>query len=62
MRNNPPQRGGLKHIPKFRPERAVPIRFALPFQGDDVCGFTRRVAAGCYAMSFQDEIFLKYFN
>jgi hypothetical protein len=34
---------------------------SLPLQGDGVCGFTRRVATGCYALSFQDEIFFKVF-
>ncbi|MDR1270809.1 MAG: hypothetical protein LBK82_14940 [Planctomycetaceae bacterium] len=29
MRNNPPQRGGLNPPRQFRPERAMPIRFAL---------------------------------
>jgi hypothetical protein len=29
LHNNPPQRGGLKHTPKFRPSRAMPIRVAL---------------------------------
>jgi hypothetical protein len=37
------------------------LTIPLPFQGDGVYGFTRRVAAGCYAMSFQDEIFIKVF-
>ncbi|MDR1268935.1 MAG: hypothetical protein LBK82_05370 [Planctomycetaceae bacterium] len=32
----------------------------LPFQGDCVYDLTRRVAAGYYVVSFQDEIFLKY--
>jgi hypothetical protein len=39
LHNNPPQRGGLKRPPKFRPERAMPIRVALPFQGDVLLDF-----------------------
>jgi hypothetical protein len=37
--NNPPQRGGLKPTLKFRPERAMPIRFALPLYDYHRCIF-----------------------
>jgi hypothetical protein len=48
LHNNPPQRGGLKRPHKFRPERAMPICVALPFQGEVLLGFrTHRVAVGC---------------
>jgi hypothetical protein len=35
--NNPPQRGGLKHTPKGRPERAMPIRFCTALSGRLFC-------------------------